>query len=60
VKRKPRTVRTSSGSPANGWSLKGLARSLVAQEKHAEAAAVEEQFAEMWRGADVQITGSRP
>jgi tetratricopeptide (TPR) repeat protein len=45
--------------PANGWSLKGLARSLAAQEKHAEAAAVEAQFAEMWDGADVQITGSR-
>jgi tetratricopeptide (TPR) repeat protein len=45
--------------PNNGWSLIGLAKSLDAQGKHDESNAVQERFAEAWRGADVQPTSSR-
>jgi predicted Zn-dependent protease len=41
--------------PENGWSLHGLARSLRAQGKTAEAAAVEERWRRAWDGADVTI-----
>jgi tetratricopeptide (TPR) repeat protein len=43
--------------PGNGWSLDGLSRSLTAQGRESEAAAVRARFAESWKSADVQITG---
>jgi tetratricopeptide (TPR) repeat protein len=46
-------------NPGNGWSLFGLAQSLKAQGKTAEAAQVEEHFRAAWSGADVTLTGSR-
>jgi TolA-binding protein len=45
--------------PENGWSLYGLAASLRAQGKSAEAAAVEKRFARAWSDADVKLTASR-
>ena len=45
--------------PDNGWSQFGLAASLTAQGKAAEAAEVERRFAQSWRHADVTLTGSR-
>jgi tetratricopeptide (TPR) repeat protein len=44
--------------PENGWALRGLADSLRAQGKTAEAAAVERRFATAWSDADVEITRS--
>jgi tetratricopeptide (TPR) repeat protein len=44
--------------PENGWSLDGLSRSLAAQGRDAEAAAVRLRFEESWKTADVTITGS--
>ena len=46
-------------NPGNGWSLFGLAASLRAQGKTAEAAQVEESFRKAWAQADVQLTSSR-
>lgn len=46
-------------NPANGWSLYGLAQSLRAQGKTAEAAQAEERFRSAWASADVQLTASR-
>jgi tetratricopeptide (TPR) repeat protein len=43
--------------PENGWSLDGLSRSLAAQDRDAEAAAVRLRFEESWKTADVTITG---
>jgi tetratricopeptide (TPR) repeat protein len=45
--------------PQNGWSLYGLAEALAAQGKAEEAAAVEEQLAEAWANADVELSASR-
>jgi tetratricopeptide (TPR) repeat protein len=45
--------------PRNGWSLFGLAQSLDRQGKADEARRVRAEFAEAWRGADVQLTASR-
>lgn len=45
--------------PENGWSLFGLQQSLRAQNKTAEAAAVQERLNQAWRGADVTLTASR-
>jgi tetratricopeptide (TPR) repeat protein len=45
--------------PLNGWSLFGLAESLKAQGKSAEAAEVQAQFEEAWEAADVTLTASR-
>jgi tetratricopeptide (TPR) repeat protein len=42
----------------NGWSLYGLSQSLQQQGKHAEAAAVEARFRDVWKDADVTITSS--
>jgi tetratricopeptide (TPR) repeat protein len=42
-------------TPRNGWSLYGLAQSLVAQGDVAAAQAVRKQFAEVWRNADVTL-----
>ena len=44
--------------PNNGWSLYGLAKSLHLQNKHAEAAATDARFAEVWKDGDVKITSS--
>jgi tetratricopeptide (TPR) repeat protein len=45
-------------SPDNGWSLYGLAASLEAQAKKAEAGRVRERFEEIWKRADVKLTSS--
>jgi tetratricopeptide (TPR) repeat protein len=45
--------------PENGWSLFGLAQSLKAQRKDAEASEVEARFAKAWAHADVVLTASR-
>jgi tetratricopeptide (TPR) repeat protein len=44
--------------PENGWSLFGLARSLAAQGRTAQARAVEQRFANAWRSADVRLAES--
>jgi tetratricopeptide (TPR) repeat protein len=46
-------------NPGNGWSLFGLAQSLKAQGKTAEAAQVDEGFRKAWAQADVRLTASR-
>jgi tetratricopeptide (TPR) repeat protein len=46
-------------NPENGWSLHGLAQSLRAQGKAAEAAAVEQRFRKAWTRADVRLASSR-
>ena len=46
-------------TPENGWSLHGLAQSLRAQGKAAEATAVDARFRVAWARADVVLTGSR-
>lgn len=45
--------------PENGWSLHGLAASLRAQGKAAEADAADARLAATWRGADVVLPASR-
>jgi len=45
--------------PNNGWSLHGLAKSLVRQGKVTEARRVKRMFEEAWGGADVKLIGSR-
>lgn len=44
--------------PENGWALHGLASSLRAQGKNADASAMDERFKKAWAKADVQLTGS--
>ncbi len=44
--------------PGNGWSLFGLAESLRARGKAAEAAEAERRFREAWRHADLPISSS--
>lgn len=44
--------------PNNGWSLYGLAHSLEAQGKSEQAAPIQQQFAEVWAKADLQINTS--
>ncbi|HEY7041810.1 MAG TPA: hypothetical protein VID28_23270 [Methylomirabilota bacterium] len=46
-------------NPENGWSLFGLAQSLRAQGKSADAAAVDARFRLAWARADVTLTSSR-
>jgi tetratricopeptide (TPR) repeat protein len=46
-------------NPGNGWSLFGLAQSLRAQGKTADAARVDEAFRKAWARADVTLTASR-
>jgi len=41
--------------PGNGWGLYGLSRALQLQKKASEAAAVEKQFDEVWKQADLKI-----
>ena len=45
--------------PDNGWALYGLAASLDAQGKTAEAEEVRARLASAWSAADVELTGSR-
>ena len=47
------------GYPHNGWSMSGLAESLEAQGKTAEAAQVREMFEHAWERADVTLQASR-
>jgi tetratricopeptide (TPR) repeat protein len=44
--------------PHNGWALYGLARSLLAQGKTAEASEAQQAFQEAWKRADIQLTAS--
>jgi tetratricopeptide (TPR) repeat protein len=46
-------------NPGNGWALYGLAQSLRAQGKTAEAAQADETFRRAWAQADVTLTASR-
>jgi len=46
-------------NPNNGWSLFGLAQSLRAQGKTAEAAQADASFEKAWAKADVKLTASR-
>jgi tetratricopeptide (TPR) repeat protein len=46
-------------NPNNGWSLFGLAQSLRAQGKAAEAAQADAGFKKAWTAADVQLKASR-
>ena len=43
----------------NGWSLFGLMRSLEAQQRGTEAAAVRDRFERAWKRADITLTSSR-
>ena len=45
--------------PENGRSLFGLAESLRAQGKAAEAAEAQQRFEAAWQHADVSLTSSR-
>ncbi|MGD8495302.1 MAG: hypothetical protein PVF05_03870 [Gemmatimonadales bacterium] len=45
--------------PENGWSLFGLALSLEAQGRTADAESVRARFREAWAAADVELTSSR-
>jgi len=45
--------------PHLGWALVGLAQSLAAQKKTAEAAAARAEFTKAWAGADVKLVASR-
>ena len=42
----------------NGWSLMGLYRSLMAQNKAEEAKAIKEEFDKAWKDADIEISTS--
>ncbi|NES75442.1 MULTISPECIES: tetratricopeptide repeat protein [Okeania] len=44
--------------PNNGWSLYGLAKSLLAQGKQKEAAEVKQEFEKAWLAADIKLTTS--
>ncbi|MFD0740218.1 tetratricopeptide repeat protein [Lysobacter koreensis] len=46
-------------NPDNGWSLYGLAQSLRAQKRDAEAKAVDGRFAKAWQNADIKLSASR-
>jgi tetratricopeptide (TPR) repeat protein len=46
--------------PDNGWSLRGLARSLRAQGREAEAAAAEARFRAAWKEADADLRAGPP
>lgn len=47
--------------PQNGWSLLGLAQSLKAQGKFADAdAMLKTNFTRAWKHADIQISSSCP
>ncbi len=44
--------------PHNGWALYGLAQSLEAQGKTAQASAARRDFSEAWKHADVSLSAS--
>jgi tetratricopeptide (TPR) repeat protein len=44
--------------PNNGWALYGLAQSLSAQHKDAEAQVARLRFDTVWQAADITLTGS--
>ncbi|HSE12667.1 MAG TPA: hypothetical protein VLB69_08535 [Rudaea sp.] len=44
--------------PGNGWALYGLAQALKAQKKDDAAAAIDEQFKQAWKDADITLTAS--
>jgi tetratricopeptide (TPR) repeat protein len=44
--------------PENGWALFGLAQSLAAQHKDAEAFTVRQRFDKAWTSADITLTAS--
>lgn len=46
-------------NPDNGWSLFGLAQSLRAQDRTADAARADESFQRAWSRADVTLAASR-
>jgi tetratricopeptide (TPR) repeat protein len=46
-------------NPDNGWSLYGLAQSLRAQKREAEAKDADARFAKAWQNADIKLTASR-
>lgn len=46
-------------NPENGWSLFGLAASLKAQKKSADAADAQRRFEKAWARADVKLKASR-
>ncbi|MBK7146452.1 MAG: tetratricopeptide repeat protein [Xanthomonadales bacterium] len=46
-------------NPENGWSLFGLAQSLRAQQRGAEAAEVQRRFDAAWQHADIVLSASR-
>ena len=48
-----------SEHPKNGWALYGLAQALRAQGKTEAAKAVDADFQEAWKHADVQLASSR-
>ncbi|MBV9248970.1 MAG: hypothetical protein JO227_06985 [Acetobacteraceae bacterium] len=45
-------------NPENGWALCGLAQSLKAQQRDAEAQAVQQRFEAAWKNADTPINSS--
>ena len=45
--------------PENGWSLYGLYKSLLKQERIQEAVQVEQRFTKAWKWADVKLKSSR-
>jgi tetratricopeptide (TPR) repeat protein len=45
--------------PKNGWSLYGLTQSLRAQNRAADARAIDAEFKTAWQSADIQLTASR-
>jgi tetratricopeptide (TPR) repeat protein len=45
--------------PKNGWSLYGLTQSLRAQNRAADARAIDAEFQDAWKHADIQLTASR-
>src|SRR5262249_60112710 len=45
--------------PNNGWALFGLAESLRAQGRDAEAVEVQQRFDQAWQQADVALTSAR-
>ncbi|GAB3097588.1 tetratricopeptide repeat protein [Lysobacter terrae] len=46
-------------NPDNGWSLYGLAQSLRAQKREAEAREVDARYTKAWQNADIKLTASR-
>jgi hypothetical protein len=45
--------------PRNGWSLAGLARALMAQNRSSDAAAVQAELRDAWQTADLPLPESR-